>query len=55
MFFLDKKSLQFYENYKKELVGKKIYMGIKDIECSMLNLGFLKASNMEDWELKNKY
>ena len=37
MFSSDKKSLQFYEQHKNELDGKKIYMGLRDIEGSLVN------------------
>lgn len=37
MFSNDKKSLQFYEEHKDELSGKKVYIGIRNIECSLLN------------------
>lgn len=39
MFSKDEKNLQFYENHSKALKDKKVYIGIRDIECN-----FLKAS-----------
>lgn len=37
IFSTDKKSLQFYEAHKEELTGKNVYIGIKDIECGLIN------------------
>lgn len=37
MFSTDQKNLQFYEDHKADLAGKKIYICVKDIECSFLN------------------
>jgi len=37
MFSTDQKNLQFYEEHKKELADKKVYVGVKDIECCFLN------------------
>ena len=36
MFSSDQKNLQFYEEHKDELSGKKVYIGLKDLECSIL-------------------
>lgn len=33
MFSTDEMNLQFYEKHKKELAGKKVYIGVRDIEC----------------------
>ena len=37
MFSTDEMNLQFYEKHKKELAGKKVYIGVRDIECCFLN------------------
>lgn len=37
MFSSDKKGLQFYEEHKNELMEENVYIGIKDIECCLLN------------------
>lgn len=37
MFSTDEMNLQFYEKHKKELVGKMVYIGIRDIESCFLN------------------
>lgn len=37
MFSTDEKNLRFYEKHKKELDGKKVYIGVKDIESCFLN------------------
>lgn len=37
MFSTDEMNMQFYEKHKKELAGKKVYIGIRDIECCFLN------------------
>lgn len=37
MFSSDEKNLQFYEEHKRELSKKKVYLGIKDIEGGFLN------------------
>lgn len=37
MFSSDEKNLQFYEEHKVNLKDKKVYIGVKDIECSFLN------------------
>lgn len=37
MFSTDEMNMQFYENHKKELAGKKVYIGVRDIECCFLN------------------
>lgn len=37
MFSSDQKNLQFYQEHKKELSKKKVYIGIKDIETCFLN------------------
>lgn len=37
MFSTDEKNLQFYEKHKADLKDKKVYIGVKDIECSFLN------------------
>ena len=36
MFSSDQKNLQFYEEHKDEFSGKKVYMGLRDLECSVL-------------------
>lgn len=38
MFSDDQKNLQFYEEHKSDLFKKKVYIGIKDMEGSFLNL-----------------
>ena len=43
MFSSDQKNLQFYEEHKDELSGKKVYIGLKDLECSILK-SFSNAS-----------
>ncbi len=35
MFSTDKKSLRFYEEHREELIGKNIYIGIKDLEIGL--------------------
>ncbi len=37
MFSSDQKNLQFYEEHKRELSKRKVYLGIKDIEGAFLN------------------
>ena len=37
MFSTDQKNLQFYEDHKKDLAGKKTYIAVKDMECSFFN------------------
>lgn len=37
MFSTDEMNLQFYEKHKKEFAGKKVYIGVRDIECCFLN------------------
>ena len=37
MFSTDEMNLQFYEKHKKELAGKKVYIGVRNIECCFLN------------------
>ena len=37
MFSSDKKSLQFYEDHREELAGKDVYVGIRDVECILLD------------------
>lgn len=37
MFSTDEKNLQFYEKHKKELAGKRVYIGIREIESCFLN------------------
>ena len=36
MFSSDQKNLQFCEDHKDELSGKKVYIGLRDFECSLL-------------------
>lgn len=38
MFSSDQKNLQFYEEHRSDLLKKKVYIGIKDIEGCFLNL-----------------
>lgn len=37
MFSTDEKSILFYEKHKNELEGSRTYIGIKDMDCSLLN------------------
>ena len=37
MFSSDEKNLRFYEEHKADLKDKKVYIGVKDIECSFLD------------------
>ena len=37
MFSSDKKSLQFYEDHREDLAGKDVYVGIRDVECILLD------------------
>lgn len=37
MFSTDEKNLKFYEEHRTDMKSKKVYIGIKDIECSFLN------------------
>ena len=37
MFSTDEKNLQFYEKHKANLAGKKVYIGLKDVECCFLD------------------
>ena len=37
MFLSDQKNLQFYENHKKKLAGKKTFLTVRDVESSFLN------------------
>lgn len=36
MFSSDQKNLQFFEEHKDELLGKKVYIGLSNLECSLL-------------------
>lgn len=37
MFSSDEKNLRFYEEHKDELADRKVFIAVKDIECSFLN------------------